>query len=112
MRTRDVLRWHWSVRDLGELVLICAGGLVLGVLDAACTRVERWIDARRRVASALRREQEIQETGERIADGLYALCEDIGLDPSSGHGKAFYDAATQSAALAVIRHRRMCGKPL
>lgn len=46
MRTRDVLRWHWSVRDMGELVLLIVGGFTLGVLDAACSRVERWIDER------------------------------------------------------------------
>ena len=46
MRTRDVLRWHWSPRDLGELALIVLGGLALGVLDQAAGAVEKWIDRR------------------------------------------------------------------
>jgi hypothetical protein len=46
MRTRDVLRWHWSVRDMGELALITLAGLALGVLDQAAAGVERWIDRR------------------------------------------------------------------
>ena len=46
MRTRDVLRWHWSVRDLSELMLIVVGGLALGVLDQAAGAVEAWIDRR------------------------------------------------------------------
>lgn len=44
MRTRDVLRWHWSVRDLGELTLLVLSGLALGVLDQACTYLERYME--------------------------------------------------------------------
>lgn len=46
MRTRDVLRWHWSVRDMQELVVIAVAGLALGVLEEAAGVVERWIDRR------------------------------------------------------------------
>jgi len=46
VRTRDILRWHYSIPDLAHLTALITAGLVLGVLDRACTEVERWIERR------------------------------------------------------------------
>lgn len=46
MRTRDVLKWHWSVRDMSELVVLVVGGLVLGILERAVDEVEGFVDRR------------------------------------------------------------------
>lgn len=46
MRTREVIALHWSPRDLVELARLCAAAALLTALDAACGRVERWIDER------------------------------------------------------------------
>lgn len=47
MRTRDVLRWHWSVRDMAELAALVGAALALSVLDRACAELERYIDSER-----------------------------------------------------------------
>lgn len=45
MRTRTVLRWNVSPRDALELALFVSGCAALVVLDAACERLEAWVDA-------------------------------------------------------------------
>lgn len=44
MRTRDILKWHYSIRDMGELTLIVVSGLALGVLDQIACALERYMD--------------------------------------------------------------------
>ena len=44
--TRDVLRWSLSACDLLRLGQLAAGGALLVVLDAACARIEAWLDQR------------------------------------------------------------------
>jgi len=44
MRTRDVLRWHWSLRDMLCLVGVVVAGAVLMALDGACEQLEEWLD--------------------------------------------------------------------
>ena len=39
MTTRDLVRWHWSARDLVQLA-----GAALVVLELAASRLERVID--------------------------------------------------------------------
>jgi len=45
MKTREVLRWNESVRDLLDLAALSIAGAILVALDAACDVVERFIDA-------------------------------------------------------------------
>lgn len=46
MRTREILGWHFDVRDLLELALLALGGAALIIADKACGRIEAMVDAR------------------------------------------------------------------
>jgi hypothetical protein len=44
VRTRDVLRWNLSVRDVLAIIGLALASLVLRLLEAAEVRIECWMD--------------------------------------------------------------------